>query len=73
MANPEQHDLGVDATIVRIEQQTPTVKSFLFDLGGAQLTFLPGQWVDLYIDTRLSAPRDQSGSGRSRTLQTLPA
>ena len=55
MANPEQHDLDVDATIVRIEQQTPTVKSFLFDLGGAQLTFLPGQWVDLYIDTGLSA------------------
>ena len=55
MANPEQHDLNVDATIVRIEQQTPTVKSFLFDLGGAQLTFLPGQWVDLYIDTGLSA------------------
>ena len=55
MANPEQHDLDVDATIVRIEQQTPTVKSFLFDLGGGQLTFLPGQWVDLYIDTGLSA------------------
>ena len=55
MANPEQHDLDFDATIVRIEQQTPTVKSFLFDLGGDQLTFLPGQWVDLYIDTGLSA------------------
>ena len=55
MANLEVQDLHVDATIVRIEQQTPTVKSFLFDLGGDHLTFLPGQWVDLYIDTGMSA------------------
>ena len=55
MTKPEHLDLDFDGTIVRIEQQSPTVKSFLFDLGGAQMTFLPGQWVDLYIDTGLSA------------------
>ena len=43
--------MEVDATIVRIQQESPTVKSFLFDLGGADLPFLPGQWIDLNIDT----------------------
>ena len=43
--------MDVDATIIRIEQETPTVKSFLFDLGGIDLPFLPGQWVDLYVET----------------------
>ena len=43
--------MEVDATIIRIQEETPTVKSFLFDLGGAGFSFLPGQWVDFYIDT----------------------
>ena len=42
--------LELDATLVRIRQETPTVKSFLFDLGGAEMDFKPGQWVDLYVD-----------------------
>ena len=42
---------GLDATLVRIRRETPTVKSFLFDLGGNDLDFRPGQWVDLYVDT----------------------
>lgn len=43
--------MEVDATIVRIKTLSPTVKSFHFDLGGADLSFLPGQWVDFYVDT----------------------
>lgn len=43
--------MDVDATILRIQQETPTVKSFLFDLGGVDLPFLPGQWLDLYVET----------------------
>ena len=43
--------MDVDATIIRIQQEAPTVKSFLFDLGGIDLPFLPGQWVDLYVET----------------------
>ena len=39
------------ATISSIEQISPTVKLFGFDLGGVDLPFLPGQWVDLFIDT----------------------
>jgi ferredoxin-NADP reductase len=42
--------MGVDVILTRIRQETPTVKSFLFDLGGQPFTFLPGQWVDFYID-----------------------
>ncbi|MSQ41157.1 MAG: oxidoreductase [Dehalococcoidia bacterium] len=42
--------MGVDVTLTRIRQETPTVKSFLFDLGGEPFTFKPGQWVDFYID-----------------------
>jgi ferredoxin-NADP reductase len=39
------------ATISSIERISPTVKLFGFDLGGVDLPFLPGQWVDLIIDT----------------------
>ena len=42
--------MEVDATITKIRQETPTVKSFLLDLGGDPFHFLPGQWVDFYID-----------------------
>ncbi len=38
-------------TITSIQQISPTVKVFEFDLGGVDLDFLPGQWVDLYVDT----------------------
>ena len=41
-------------TITSIEQISPTVKVFGFDLGGVDLEFLPGQWVDLYVDTGMS-------------------
>lgn len=38
-------------TITSIQQISPTVKVFGFDLGGVDIEFLPGQWVDLYVDT----------------------
>ena len=41
-------------TIKSIQQISPTVKVFEFDLAGVELDFLPGQWVDLYVDTGLS-------------------
>jgi len=40
-----------EATIIEIHEETPTVKSFLLDLGGAPFQFFPGQWVDFYIET----------------------
>ena len=40
----------IDARITAIRQETPTVKSFRMDLGDAQFSFMPGQWLDLYID-----------------------
>ena len=43
--------MQAEATIIEIRKETPTVKSFFFDLGGAPFTFLPGQWVDFYIET----------------------
>ena len=42
--------MEAEATIVRIEMLSPTVKSFHFDLGGADLSFLPRQWLDIYVD-----------------------
>ena len=38
------------AEIIRIHQETPTVKSFRLGLATPTFSFLPGQWVDLYID-----------------------
>jgi len=37
------------ATITHIAQQTPTIKSFDLDLGGRELGFKPGQWVDFFV------------------------
>lgn len=36
------------ATITAIEQQTPTVKSFVLDCGSEPFAFIPGQWVDIH-------------------------
>ena len=41
--------MRIPATIVRIARQTPTIKSFYFDLGGHELGFKPGQWVDFFV------------------------
>jgi ferredoxin-NADP reductase len=38
------------AEIIRSHQDTPTVKSFRLALPTLTFSFLPGQWVDLYID-----------------------
>lgn len=43
--------MELDATIAAIHQETPTVKSFLLDLMGASLRFLPGQYVDMVIES----------------------
>ena len=40
-----------EGTITAILQETPTVKSFVLDLGGGEIDFLPGQYVDLFIDS----------------------
>ncbi len=39
------------AQLLRIHQETPTVKSFLLRVGSEGFTFLPGQWIDLCVDT----------------------
>ncbi|MXY21154.1 MAG: FAD-dependent oxidoreductase [Dehalococcoidia bacterium] len=41
--------MRVPATITRIARQTPTIKSFDLDLGGHELGFKPGQWVDFFV------------------------
>ncbi len=41
--------MRIPATITRITQQTPTIKSFDLDLGGHELGFKPGQWVDFFV------------------------
>lgn len=41
--------MRIPATITRIARQTPTIKSFDLDLGGRELGFRPGQWVDFFV------------------------
>ncbi|MQF48696.1 oxidoreductase [SAR202 cluster bacterium AC-647-N09_OGT_505m] len=43
--------MDFEGTITAIRQETPTVKSFVLDLGGGEIDFLPGQYVDLFIDS----------------------
>lgn len=40
-----------EATIISMKQETPTVKSFVLDLGAGEIDFLPGQYIDLFIDS----------------------
>jgi ferredoxin-NADP reductase len=40
------------ARITGIRQETPTVKSFVLDYGSQEFTYLPGQWIDLYVETQ---------------------
>ena len=41
--------MRIPATITSIARQTPTIKSFDLDLGGRELGFKPGQWVDFFV------------------------
>ena len=56
-----------DGTITAIRQETPTVKSFVLDLGGGEIDFLPGQYIDLFIDSLSSI----EGAGYSITSTPL--
>ena len=37
------------ATIATVNRETPTVMSFALDLGGREIGFSAGQWVDLFV------------------------
>ena len=41
--------MRLPATITRIRRETPTVKSFRLDLGGREIGFQAGQWVDFFV------------------------
>ena len=56
-----------EGTITAIRQETPTVKSFVLDLGGGEIDFLPGQYIDLYIESLSSV----QGAGYSITSTPL--
>lgn len=47
--------------IIRIHQETPTVKSFRLAWPDPTFAFLPGQWVDLYIDAPDAGPDGMIG------------
>ena len=60
--------MELDATIAAIHQETPTVKSFVLDLGGQSLPFLPGQYVDVIF----GPPGEHyAGGGYSMTSSPL--
>ena len=56
---------------MQIQQETPTVKRFVFDLGQQHFNFLPGQWIDFYVEIEgceqiggyslISAPQNTQG------------
>ena len=41
--------MRLPATIMSVTHETPTVKSFALDLGGREIGFSAGQWVDLFV------------------------
>lgn len=41
--------MRLPATITRIRQETPTIKSFHLDLAGSEINFQAGQWVDFFV------------------------
>ena len=41
--------MRLPATITSVTRETPTVKSFALDLGGREIGFRAGQWVDLFV------------------------
>ena len=42
--------MRIPVRIADIRQISPTVKSFILALDGKPFTFLPGQWIDCFID-----------------------
>ncbi len=49
------------ATVERIDQLTPTVRSFLLALDPPSMRFLPGQWIDLHVDDEGTGTRTVGG------------
>ena len=43
--------MRIPVRIADIRQISPTVKSFILALDGQPFTFLPGQWIDCFINT----------------------
>lgn len=64
---PYQASMESDATIVAIRQETPSVKSLVLELERDDFAFLPGQYVDLAIQT----PEDVIVGGFSITSSPL--
>ena len=62
--------MRLPATITSVRRETPTVRSFALDLGGREIGFRAGQWVDLIVTIEgaeavggysiTSSPADQS-------------
>ena len=42
--------MKIPVTIAEIRQETPTVKSFNFDLMGQEFNFRSGQWIDCFVE-----------------------
>lgn len=41
--------MRIPAVIAAVRRETPSVKSFMLDLGGRSLGFSAGQWVDFFV------------------------
>ena len=62
--------MRLPATITSVARETPTVKFFALDLGGREIGFSAGQWVDLFVSIKgaeavggysiTSSPADQT-------------
>ena len=48
-SRPRGSDMRIPANITAIRRETPTVRSFALDLGGREIGFSAGQWIDLFV------------------------
>lgn len=38
------------ATLLQVTPETPTIKRFVFDVSDQDFSYLPGQWIDLFLE-----------------------
>ena len=59
--------MRLPATIATVSRETPTVMSFALDLGGREIGFSAGQWVDLFVTI------DGAEAGGGYSITSSPA
>ncbi len=56
----------ITATLVSVQPETPTIKRFVFEVG-ANFQYLPGQWIDLFLEVEHEGEQVKGVGGYSMT------